>query len=444
MTPASRVRKCCLHHDRFGSKRAISGTISLRAHCVSVIMITAAYDGLPDQGTQPRTDTSTASASAVRPRTELIIDHYHKKKTIRQGLHWHELMVRLTGPIVRELDAVFVTDWYSETDELLPLDTSVRPEDDSELVDAQILPSGPSFDNDNNLKLFAAMIHNTPSGSHHEPVLRARRDHSDGIGDGRLRGLDIELFVLRSATSSWSSTPSVPTTDSYCAPGVKIYLYRAPTILHAKHLRVDDDVAAIGSSNMDIRSLSLHMELMVLVHGARFTRCHAQGRGRLQIQESPGHAARVAQSTMHRASLRQPDADDIIAAMIAARWKVQLQEQTSNTEEVHMADESMVFETVQRYFEYTGADVDHAQEIYHDDAVLEFPQSRERFEGVATFTGGTGSIPPMRTGCAIAYDRSRPAGVCRRVGGVRKKGGENLGGPGRTSGGGVMLQEPPL
>jgi cardiolipin synthase len=79
----------------------------------------------------------------------MIIDHYHKKKGIKRGLHWHELMVRLTGPVVRKLDAVFVTDWYSESDELLPLDTSpIRLRDDEELVDAQILPSGPSFDND--------------------------------------------------------------------------------------------------------------------------------------------------------------------------------------------------------------------------------------------------------------------------------------------------------
>jgi cardiolipin synthase A/B len=48
-------------------------------------------------------------------------------------------------------------------------------------------------------------------------------------------------------------------------------LYRAPTILHAKHLSIDDDVAVIGSSNLDIRSLSLHMELSVLVNGAEFT-----------------------------------------------------------------------------------------------------------------------------------------------------------------------------
>ena len=51
-----------------------------------------------------------------------------------------------------------------------------------------------------------------------------------------------------------------------------------------------------------------------------------------------------------------------------------------------MADESRVLEVVKRYFEYVGADVDCAEEIYHEDAVLEFPQSGERFEGVATFT----------------------------------------------------------
>jgi ketosteroid isomerase-like protein len=51
-----------------------------------------------------------------------------------------------------------------------------------------------------------------------------------------------------------------------------------------------------------------------------------------------------------------------------------------------MADEARVLETVERYFEYVGADVERAAEIYHEDAVLEFPESGERFEGVATFT----------------------------------------------------------
>ena len=54
----------------------------------------------------------------------LIDAAYHKKKNLARGLHWHELMVRLEGPVVRELDAVFVTDWYSESEVLLPIDTS--------------------------------------------------------------------------------------------------------------------------------------------------------------------------------------------------------------------------------------------------------------------------------------------------------------------------------
>ncbi len=51
-----------------------------------------------------------------------------------------------------------------------------------------------------------------------------------------------------------------------------------------------------------------------------------------------------------------------------------------------MADESRVLEIVRRYFEFVGADVERAEEIYHEDAVLEFPQSGERFEGAAAFT----------------------------------------------------------
>jgi hypothetical protein len=51
-----------------------------------------------------------------------------------------------------------------------------------------------------------------------------------------------------------------------------------------------------------------------------------------------------------------------------------------------MPTQSAMLDHVRRYFEYPGADVDRAHEIYHYDAVLEFPQSGERFEGVANFT----------------------------------------------------------
>ena len=58
-----------------------------------------------------------------------------------------------------------------------------------------------------------------------------------------------------------------------------------------------------------------------------------------------------------------------------------------------MADPEHIRAILQLLFEDPGGDVAHAHEIYHDDAVLEFPQSGERFEGVDTFTAWRGQYP---------------------------------------------------
>lgn len=48
-------------------------------------------------------------------------------------------------------------------------------------------------------------------------------------------------------------------------------------------------------------------------------------------------------------------------------------------------DDDELLIALQRHWEAGGKDADVEQEIYHEDAVLEFPQSGERFEGVENF-----------------------------------------------------------
>jgi hypothetical protein len=48
-------------------------------------------------------------------------------------------------------------------------------------------------------------------------------------------------------------------------------------------------------------------------------------------------------------------------------------------------DEAAVRDALVRHWEYAGIDEDKSHEIYHDDAVLEFPQSGERFVGLDRF-----------------------------------------------------------
>lgn len=84
------------------------------------------------------------------------------------------------------------------------------------------------------------------------------------------RGVDVELFVSEIGDQAFVYYAQRSYYEALLNVGVSIYLYRSPTVLHSKHFSIDDEVAVIGSSNMDIRSFSLNMEISVLVRDADF------------------------------------------------------------------------------------------------------------------------------------------------------------------------------
>ena len=48
-------------------------------------------------------------------------------------------------------------------------------------------------------------------------------------------------------------------------------------------------------------------------------------------------------------------------------------------------DEATLMAVLRRHWDNAATDQEITHEIYHDDAVLEFPQSRERFVGKENF-----------------------------------------------------------
>lgn len=61
-----------------------------------------------------------------------------------------------------------------------------------------------------------------------------------------------------------------------------------------------------------------------------------------------------------------------------------------------MGDQAAVEKVLDLFWKHPGGDVDNAAEIYHTDAVLEFPQSGERFEGRDAFTEWRSQYPVPR------------------------------------------------
>jgi cardiolipin synthase A/B len=59
------------------------------------------------------------------------------------------------------------------------------------------------------------------------------------------------------------------------AAGIGVYRYQ-PGFLHQKVLLVDDELAAIGSANLDNRSLRLNFEVMLVTVDRPFASCVEQ------------------------------------------------------------------------------------------------------------------------------------------------------------------------
>jgi cardiolipin synthase len=202
----------------------------------------------------------------------LIDKSYDLKGNIARGLAYKDLFARFEGPVVAGINALFVTDWYSETDELLLRESDpVHRADRGDALDCQVVPSGPGFDGENNLRLFNALLYSAQKRvSITSPYFVPDDSMLYAITTTAQRGVEVELFVgeIGDHAMTWHAQRSYY--EGLLRAGVKIWLYKAPTVLHAKHFTIDDDVAVIGSSNMDMRSFSLNLEISVLVRGERF------------------------------------------------------------------------------------------------------------------------------------------------------------------------------
>lgn len=195
---------------------------------------------------------------------------YNKPKNHKLGRAWVELMVRLEGPVVAALDAIFASDWYAESDVLLDVEVRRAEPVDSALRDVtcQLVPSGPGFVTENNLRLFTTLIYAaTERISLTSPYFVPDESLLYAVTTAAQRGVAVELFVSEQSDQFMVGHAQASYYRALLEAGVRIYRYPAPFVLHSKHFTVDDDVAVIGSSNMDMRSFALNYELSLMMIG---------------------------------------------------------------------------------------------------------------------------------------------------------------------------------
>jgi cardiolipin synthase len=188
--------------------------------------------------------------------------------TFKRGLTFEELNVRLSGPIALELQAVFVEDWYAETGEALG-DPRYFPEPRiTGEVTAQTLPSGPGYPRENNQRLIVSLIHAAASRIVITmPYLVPDEALLQALQTAVLRGIEVTLVVPLQMDQILVHLAQRSYYDELLGSGVRICRY-GKRFLHAKHVTIDDRIAWIGSSNLDVRSFALNAEIVVLLYDA--------------------------------------------------------------------------------------------------------------------------------------------------------------------------------
>lgn len=195
-----------------------------------------------------------------------IIDAEH-------GWGWpnREVMVRLRGPVVGELQAVFVADWFLETEQELADPHLYPPAEDAGRSLGQVLPSGPDLENGGIDELFVALIHSarervlisTPYFIPSEPLLQA-------LQIAILRGAEVHLLLSGRSDHPLVHLAQQSYYSELLAAGAMIHLFQ-PGFLHAKHMSIDDAVAVVGSSNVDMRSFALNSEVSLVLYDREAT-----------------------------------------------------------------------------------------------------------------------------------------------------------------------------
>jgi cardiolipin synthase A/B len=202
----------------------------------------------------------------------MIDSSYHNKKHEAAGRKWRELTTRVEGPAVHSMNLVFASDWFIETKEILR--DYVQPEsfpDKHGDLTCQIVPSGPGFPDENNLRMFNSLIYGAQERlSITSPYFVPDDSLLYAVTTAAQRGVAVELFVSEQGEQFMVSHAQASYYQFLLKAGVRIFMYPYPAVLHAKHFTVDDHTAVIGSSNMDIRSFNLDFEVSMMCTGPSF------------------------------------------------------------------------------------------------------------------------------------------------------------------------------
>ena len=184
---------------------------------------------------------------------------------------WVDTLIRFEGPIVRQNQYLFASDWQAGTDEDISRLLAAPMAAHGKGFPAQVIGTGPTVRNSAMPEIFETLIFgarnrlviSTPYYVPNAPMQAA-------LCASARRGVDTTI-IFPAKNDSWIvGAASRSYYHDLLEAGVRIYEY-VGGLLHTKSLTLDGEVTLIGSANMDRRSFELNYENNILFYDKALT-----------------------------------------------------------------------------------------------------------------------------------------------------------------------------
>jgi cardiolipin synthase A/B len=179
----------------------------------------------------------------------------------QNGGDWIDLAVAVQGPAVGNIEAAFAKTWNHRNKKRYRLDLGTAPKRAGDTPIA-VLANGEFHDR---FTIRRGVIHAVQSAENRiwiangyfmpdRGILRALRKAALG-------GIDVRILIAKHTDSRVVDLAVRSHLSPLLRDGVKIFMH--PTFVHSKAMLVDDGFVSIGTYNMDHRSLSYNLEMVL-------------------------------------------------------------------------------------------------------------------------------------------------------------------------------------
>ncbi len=213
---------------------------------------------------------------------------------------WVDAVMRFEGPVARQNQVLFATDWMTGVEEDLTHFLRLPAGGSDGALPAQVIGTGPTMRYSAMPEMFESLL------------FAARRDIvittpyyvpdeslQNALCTSARRGVDTTIVFPARNDSRIVAAASRSYYPDLLAAGVRIYEYHGG-LLHTKSLTLDGEITLIGSANMDRRSFDLNFENNILFHDPALTACMRQRQQDYIARSSRVTEAMVAAWPIHR------------------------------------------------------------------------------------------------------------------------------------------------